>query len=165
MGWLICELFFVGMAQVKELQGTLEELVDFIFADFVGSQQCVKIEIREAAIGHAGGKKFPQAARLDGAERADFFEYHAAERILKDTGIEQFADFRPRAGLNQHGAKKTQRIPLEERPAICLWNGHTSPFCRGLPGSICRRIAQKKRCTRCPRRNRERITLNKMVGV
>ena len=67
-------VFLVGMAQVEELQCALEELVDFVFADFVRREQSVKIEIRETAIGNACGKKFPQAARLDGAEPANFFE-------------------------------------------------------------------------------------------
>jgi trimethylamine:corrinoid methyltransferase-like protein len=97
-------------------------------------KQRVKIEIREAAIGHAGGQKFPQAARLDGAERANFFEYHAAQRVLENAGIEQFANFGARAAFNQHGAKKTQRIPLKKCFPVCFWNGHTSPFFRGLPG-------------------------------
>jgi hypothetical protein len=147
-GSLIRELFFVGIAEVEELQSALEELIDFIFADFVRRKQGAQIEIGEAAIGDAGRQKFAQATRLDGTESANLFEYHAAQRILEDSGIEQFADFGPRAALNQHRAKKAQGIPLEERPAISFWNSHTSPFCRGLPGSIC-----------------HGITLNEMVGI
>jgi hypothetical protein len=55
-------VFFVGMAQVEQLQSALEELIDFIFADFVRREQGVKIEIREAAIGHASRQKCAQTA-------------------------------------------------------------------------------------------------------
>jgi hypothetical protein len=133
MGWLVRESFFVGMAQVEQLQSALEELIDFRFADFVRREQGVKIEIGKAAIGHAGRQQFAQAARLDGTERANFLENHTAERVLKNTGIKQFADFGPRSTLNQHGAEKTQGIPFEERPLVYFWYGHTSPFCHGLP--------------------------------
>jgi hypothetical protein len=115
-GASIREVLFVWMALVEKQQCALKELIDFLFADFMRGEQTLKVEFRKPAAAHFGRKKFPQAAGFDGSQRADFFEHHAPQRILKNNGIEQFADFRPRSTFDQHGTKEPQRISLEVRP-------------------------------------------------
>jgi hypothetical protein len=64
---LVPEMLFPGMAQIEKLQGAFEELVDFFFADFLGSKEGVEVEVGKTARGDARGKKLAQAARIDGA--------------------------------------------------------------------------------------------------
>lgn len=117
---LIRKSFFVGMTRIEELQGALKELINLLFAHFVGSQERWKVEVGKSAIGHAAREKLAQAARINGAELANFFEDHPAQRILKHLGREQFADFRAGAALNQDGTQKPQGVFLEQRLVVRL---------------------------------------------
>jgi hypothetical protein len=101
------------MAQIEKLERALEELVYLFFTDLVRRQEFMQIEVGESAIGDAGRKEFPQAARIDGTQLANFFEDYAAQGILEDRGIEQFADFSAGSALNQDRAQKAQRVPFE----------------------------------------------------
>lgn len=106
------------MALVEKRQCALKELIDLFFGDFVRREEPVKIELRKTSVGYASRKKFAQAARFDGTECADFFKHHALQRILKNGGIEQFADFQPGSAFDQHRAEEPQRVPLQLRPVL-----------------------------------------------
>ena len=69
-------------------------------------EELVQVKLRETAIGHARGKKLPQAARFDGAQCTNFFEDNAPQWIVKNSRIEQPANFQACAGLQQHRAKE-----------------------------------------------------------
>src|SRR6266852_8813535 len=92
IGWLIRRTFFFRVAEIQKLQRTLKELIDLFSTGFARGQHCVEIEVRESSIGHARRKKFAQAARIDGSQRADFSEAQPLQRLFKDTGIEQLAN-------------------------------------------------------------------------
>ena len=81
-------------------------------------EELVQVKLRKAAIGYPCGKKLTQAARFDGAQRTNFFEDNAAQWILKNSWIEQPANFQARAGLEQHRAEEPQRVPLQLRSAV-----------------------------------------------
>jgi len=106
------------MALVEKRQCALKELIDLFFGDLVRGEEPVEIEFREPTIGHAGRKKCPQAPRFDGSQRADFFKHHALQRILKNSGIEQFADFQPGSALDQHRAEEPQGVSLQLRSIL-----------------------------------------------
>ena len=101
------------MAQIEKPQGAFKELVDFFFPDFRGSEDSVEVEVGKTPRGNTSGKKLAQAAGIDGAELADLLEDDAAQGILKNTRIEQPADFAARSRLNQDRTQKAERIPLE----------------------------------------------------
>src|SRR5437667_146151 len=90
---LVPDIFFARMAQIEKLQGAFKKLVDFFFADFLGGQEGVEVEVGKTASGDAGGKKLAQAAGIDRAQLANLLEDDAAQRILKNSGIKQPADF------------------------------------------------------------------------
>jgi hypothetical protein len=120
--------FLIRMAQVEELQRAFKKLVNLLFADFVWSEERMKVEVRESAIRYARWQKLAQAAGIHGAELANFFEDDAAQRILKNGWIEQPADFAARSSLDQDGAQKAQRVPFQERPASGVGGCHRSRF-------------------------------------
>ena len=101
------------MAQIEKLQGAFEELIDFFFADFLGGKEGVKIEVGKTARGDARGKKLAQAAGIDGAELANLLEDHAPQRILKNAGIKQPADFAARSPLNQDRTQEAEGISFK----------------------------------------------------
>src|SRR6266849_668468 len=113
IGWLIRRAFFFRVAEIEELQRNLKKLIDLFSTGFARGQHCVEIEVRKSSIGHARRKKFAQAAGIDGSQRADFFEDHTLQRLFKDTGIEQLANLGARPALDQHRAKKAQRVFLK----------------------------------------------------
>ena len=78
----------------------------------------MKVKLRKAPIGHASRKELPQATRLDGAQRMNFFEDNAPQWIVKNSGLEQPANFQARAGFEQHGTKKAKRVALEFESAV-----------------------------------------------
>ena len=121
------EAFFVGMAHIEKLEGAFEESIDFSFADFVRREERPKIEVRKAAVGDARGEKFAEAAGLDGAKRANFFENDTAQGILKNRSIEQLADFGASAALDKHRAQEAQGVAFEERPIILHMRNHKNP--------------------------------------
>ena len=106
------------MAEVEKFQSAFKELINLLFADFVRRKKRVQIKIREAAAGHARRQELTEAARIDGAEFANLLEDHAAQGILKNMRIEEFADFAARSAFNQYRAQKTQRILFQER-SLC----------------------------------------------
>jgi len=112
------------MAQVEKLKGAFEKLIDFRFADFVGGKKRVKIEIGEAAIGDARGKKLAEAAGLDGTERANFLENDAAKRVLKNGRVEQPANFGAGAAFDQHRAQETQSVALKKGLTVVRMRNH-----------------------------------------
>ena len=81
-------------------------------------EELVQVKLRKAAIGYPRGKKLPQAARFDGAQRTNFFENNAPQRIEENSGIEQSANFLACAGLEQHLAEEPQRVPLQLGSAV-----------------------------------------------
>ena len=101
------------MAQIEKLQGAFKKLVDFFFADFLGGEESLEVEVGKTANGDASGKKLAQAAGIDGAELADLLEDDAAQRILKDARIERPADFAARSPLNQDRTQEAEGIPFE----------------------------------------------------
>jgi len=103
-GWSIREVVFVRMALIEKCECALKELIDFFFRDLVRREESVQIKLRKTAIRYARGKKFPQAAGFDGSQSANLLEHNAPLGILKNSGIEQFADFQPRPALDQHRA-------------------------------------------------------------
>ena len=115
------------MAQVKKLERTFEKLIDFGLTDFVWREERVKIEIGKAAIGDARGKEFAEAAGFDGAERANFFEHDAAQRILKNGGIELLADLRASAAFDEHRAQEAQSVAFEKRLTVLRIRNHRDP--------------------------------------
>src|SRR5438309_7922445 len=80
------------MAEIEKLQRALKKLVDLFFADFVWSEEFVQVEVWKAAVGHARRQEFPQAAGIDRSQLAYFFKHHTLQRIVKDAGVEQFAN-------------------------------------------------------------------------
>src|SRR5258707_11497792 len=115
---------FVRVAEIEKLQGTLKKLVDFFFADFRRGQELVQIEVRKAAVGHARGQKFPQAAGINSSQITDFFKHHPLQRIVKNTGIEQLADLKARSALDQHGAEEAQRVFLKLKSSVRIMKRH-----------------------------------------
>src|SRR5712691_12391691 len=89
--WLVRSTFNVRVAEVEQLQGTLEKMIDFFFAHFVRSEQLLQVEVREAAVGHPGWQEFAQAAGVYRAHLANFLENHPVQGIVKDARIEQLA--------------------------------------------------------------------------
>jgi len=96
----IHKMFLVRMAEIEKLQHTFKQLVDLFLADFVGSEEFFQVEIRESTIGYSRGQERPQAAGIDRAQLANFLEDRALQRIVKDTGIEQFTNLNPRPALD-----------------------------------------------------------------
>ncbi len=76
-------------------------------------EEFLQIKLWKSAISHARGKKLPQAAGFGGSQRANFFEDHAPQWILKNRGIEQPANLQARARFDQHRAKEPQGVALE----------------------------------------------------
>src|SRR5216683_1440749 len=92
IGWLVRPAFFIRVAEVEQL---------------------LQVEVREPAVGHAGGQKFAQAARVHRSHVADFLEDYPVQRVVKDTGIKQLANLNARPALDQHRTKKAQGVFLE----------------------------------------------------
>src|SRR5258706_391034 len=113
IGWLVRPAFYVRVAEVEQSQRTFKEIIDFFFIHFVRGEQLSQIEIRETAVGHAGWQKFAQSPRVNRSHVANLFENHPVHGIIKHAGIQQLADLRARPALDQHRAKKAQRIFLE----------------------------------------------------
>src|SRR5216684_5571119 len=100
IGWLIRTAPFVRMAEVEKLQRAFKETVDFSCGYFVRSEEFLQVEVREAAVGHAGRQERPEVTGVHRAHGADFLENDAVQRICKDAGIEQLADLQARAALD-----------------------------------------------------------------
>jgi hypothetical protein len=128
IGPLIRKRFFVGIAQIEELQSAFKELVDLFFGDFVRREERLKVEVGKSAIGHAGREQFAQMVGLDRAKLANFFEDHAAEWITENAWRERLADFRARAALDQDGTKKPQGVPFQKRLIVWLWRHREFQF-------------------------------------
>src|SRR5229473_8133658 len=101
-------------------------MIDFFFTHFVRREQLSQIEIRETAAGHAGWQKLPQAAGVNRSHVANLFENYPVHGIIKHVGIQQLADLRARPALDQHRAKKTQRIFLKLESGIEITNTHVA---------------------------------------
>src|SRR6266481_7007957 len=114
----------VRVTEVKKLQRTLEQMIDFLFTHFVRSQQLLQVEVREASIRNTGGQKLAQTAGIHRAHIANFLKHHTMQRIFKHAKIEQLADLQPRPALDQHRAKKPQRIFLKLESGIPIMNKH-----------------------------------------
>jgi len=140
------------MAQVKKLEGACKEFFDFGFADLMRREERMQIEIREASIRDAGGKKLAQAAGFDRAKRADFFEDDTMQRVLKNKRVELAANLGARASLDEDGAKKPQSIALQTCPTILCLRNHRI---RGPFFHVASRAQQEP----------ESVTLIKMVAT
>ncbi|PYU66974.1 MAG: hypothetical protein DMG49_20310 [Acidobacteria bacterium] len=101
------------MAEIKKLQGTLKQLIDFFLADLVRSEELVQVEVRESAIGYTRGQECPQAAGINGSHFADFLENNALQLVFKNIRIKQLADLNASSALDQHRAEKAQGVFLE----------------------------------------------------
>ena len=115
------------MTHVQKLKGALEKLIDLSFADLVRGKKRMKIEIRKAAIGDAGGKKFAEAPGFDGTEKANFLEDDAAQRVLKNGSVEQAADFGAGTTFDEHGAQEAQSVALKKGLAVVRMRNHRNP--------------------------------------
>jgi len=124
IGWLIRPASFVRMAEIEKLQSAFKKVIDFFFADFVWGEQLLQVEVREAAVSHAGGQKRAQLAGVNRSHAADFLENDPMQRIFKDTGIKQLADLQTRPALDQHRAEKTQRISLQVNCSVFFFPKH-----------------------------------------
>src|SRR6266849_6285422 len=124
IGWLVRPAFFIRVAEVEQLQGALKKLIDLFFAHFVRGEQLLQVEVREAAVGHASGQKFAQAAGIHRSHIANLLENNPVQRVVKDSGIKQFADLCACPALDQHRTEKAQRVFLELESGICVTNAH-----------------------------------------
>ena len=88
-------------------------IVDLGLIYLMRREELAQVKFRKTAIGDPRGKKLPQAARFDGAQRTNFFEDNAPQWIVKNSGIEQPANFQACAGLEQHRAEEPQRVSLQ----------------------------------------------------
>ena len=106
------------MALVKKFQCAFKQFVDVGLAYLMRREEIVQVKVRKSAVRHSRWKKFPQAARFNSAQRTNLFEYHALHGVVKNTWLQQPADFQARAGFEQHGAKKAQRVALELKSVV-----------------------------------------------
>src|SRR6267143_1425346 len=125
IGWLIRPASFVRMAEIEKLQRAFKKVIDFFFGDFVGSEQFLQVEVREAAVGHAGRQKRAEVAGVHRSHAADFLENDAVQWICEDAGIQQLADLQARSALDQHGAEKTQGISLQVNCGVFFFFKHS----------------------------------------
>jgi hypothetical protein len=109
---------------VDEAEGALEEFFDVVFADELGSEEFVDVEIGEAAIGDAGGKDFEKAPGIDGAEGADFFEDDALGGVHEFFGIDEAAKFYARDRFDEDGAEEAQQVALGGDVFHCVGEAH-----------------------------------------
>src|SRR2546427_12667283 len=98
---LVPEIFFARMAQIEKLQGAFKKLVDFFFADFLGGQEGVEVEVGKTASGDAGGKKLAQAAGSGNAHHAALLRHPTGRRTLKNSRLQRPAQFAPRSPPQQ----------------------------------------------------------------
>src|SRR5882762_5091888 len=106
------------MALIEKVQRAFKQLVDLGLIYLMRREELAQVKFRKAAIGDPRGKKLPQAARFDGSQSTNLLEDHAPQGIVKNTRIEQPADFQACAGLEQHRAKEPQRIALHVQSAV-----------------------------------------------
>src|SRR5438477_35443 len=118
------------MAEIEKLQRALKKLVDLFFADLVWSEEFVQVEVWKAAVGHTRRQEFPQAAGINRSQLADFFKHHALQRIVKDAGVEQFANLNARSALDQHRAQKAQGVFLKLKSGVRILNTHLATLSR-----------------------------------
>jgi hypothetical protein len=115
-----------GIVYVDEAEGALEEFLDVVFADELGSEELVEVEIGEAAVGNASGKDFEQALGIDGAEGANFFEDDALGGVYKFLRIDEAAEFYARYRFNEDGAEEAQQVALGGDVFHCVGDDHCS---------------------------------------
>src|SRR6266404_5109720 len=99
-------------------------MIDLFFAHFVGCKQVLQVEVRESTVGHACRQKLSHPPRVHCAHFANFLEYHAVQRVIENTRVQQLADLRARPALNQHGTEKAQRVFLKLELAVAITNAH-----------------------------------------
>src|SRR2546429_3344466 len=110
---LVPDIFFARMAQIEKLQGAFKKLVDFFFADFLGGQEGVEVEVGKTASGDAGGKKLAQAAGIDPGPPAKLPQEDAAQRIPKKSRVKQPAEFPARSPPNQDPTQEAEGISFQ----------------------------------------------------
>src|SRR5712691_6699992 len=118
IGWLVRPAFYVRVAEVEQLQRAFKQMIDFFFTHVVRREQLSQIEIWETAVGHAGWQKFAQAAGVNQSHVANLFENRLVHGVFKHGGIQELTDLRARPALDQHRAKKAQRIFLKLESGI-----------------------------------------------
>src|SRR5580704_6631194 len=89
------------VVDVDQTQSALEQALDVLLADELGSEQVVEVEIRKPAIGNARGKRLQQHLGIDCAQSADFFKQDELQRILELRWIHKPAQLDPGDRFNQ----------------------------------------------------------------
>ena len=164
MEFSIRELLFVWMAAIEKLQRALEPLRYIFLGGQVGRKKFMKIEDGEAPVGDPPGEKLSKLAGFHAAQSTDLLEDDTLQRILKNCGIEQAANLKARATLEQNGAEQAQCVSLQVGFILQLREMHGFTHCFG-PASHCE--SHRKTNPRIPpprpRIESLRFILNEMI--